>query len=211
MTETVDAMSFAHDERADLADLLTTLTPAQWDAPSLCTEWRIRDVVAHMFSYEELGVAGLVGRFIRGGVLPDRVNAVGVAAYADHSAEDLLALVKDHLQPRGLTAGFGGRIALTDGVIHHQDIRRPLGLPRDIPAERMLAVLEFARTAPTIRAAKRIRGLTLTANDLDWTTGTGPVVEGPAESLLMAIAGRRGTAQELSGPGQPTIADRIEA
>ena len=132
----VDAMSLARDERAELADLFTKLTPAQWIASSLCAGWRVPDVVAHMFSYEELGVGGLVGRFIRGGVLPDRVNAVGVSASAEHSTDDLLALVKGRLQPRGLTAGFGGRIALTDGVIHHQDIRRPLGLPRDIPAER---------------------------------------------------------------------------
>lgn len=209
MTAAVDAMSLARDERADLADLLTTLTPAQWDAPSLCAAWRVRDVVAHMFSYEELGIGGLIGRFVTGGVLPDRVNAVGVAAYADYSTDDLVALVKDHLHPRGLTAGFGGRIALTDGLIHHQDIRRPLSLPRDIPAERLSSVLQFARTAPTIGAAKRIRGLTLVASDLDWTAGNGPTVEGPAEALLMAIAGRHGTVQELSGPGQQTLADRI--
>ncbi len=99
MTTTVDAMALARDERADLADLLATLTPAQWDAPSLCSGWRVRDVVAHMFSYEELGGAGLVGRFIRGGLLPDRVNAVGVAHHSDHSTDDLLALVQDHLRP----------------------------------------------------------------------------------------------------------------
>jgi uncharacterized protein (TIGR03083 family) len=81
----MDAMGLARDERADLADLLTTLTPAQWNAPSLCTEWRERDVVAHMFSYEELGIGPLVGRFIKGGLLPNRVNAAGVAAYAQHS------------------------------------------------------------------------------------------------------------------------------
>lgn len=148
MTATVDAMGLARDERADLADFLATLSPDQWDAPSLCAGWRVRDVVAHMFSYEGLGPIGLVGRFLRGGVLPDRVNAAGVAALADHTPEQLLALVRHHQQPRGLTAGFGGRIALTDGVIHHQDIRRPLGLPRTIPAERMRTVLDFARTAP---------------------------------------------------------------
>lgn len=211
MSTAVDTMSLAHDERADLAALLATLTPAQWDTPSLCAGWRVRDVVAHMFSYEELGMSGLVGRFVRGGVNPDRVNAVGVAAYAEHSPDALVALVRDHLRPHGLTAGFGGRIALTDGVIHHQDIRRPLGLPRHIPTGRMLTVLSFARTAPTIRAAKRIRGLTLVATDLDWSAGKGPVVEGPAESLLMAMAGRRGTAQELTGPGQPTLAHRLGA
>ncbi len=211
MTAGVDAMSLAREERAELADLLATLTPAQWEAPSLCAGWRVRDVVAHMYSYEELGPVGLVGRFVRGGLRLDRVNAAGVAAYADRSPDELLALVRDHQQPCGLTAGFGGRIALTDGVIHHQDIRRPLGLPRDIPAERMRVVLEFARTAPTIGAAKRVRGLTLVATDLDWRAGSGPVVEGPAEPLLMAVAGRRGVAGDLTGPGLGTLAARIGA
>ncbi|MBW0088972.1 maleylpyruvate isomerase family mycothiol-dependent enzyme [Pseudonocardia sp. KRD-184] len=202
-------MRLAREERADLADLLASLTPAQWDAPSLCAGWRVRDVVAHMFSYEELSPVGLVMRFVRGGILPGRVNGAGVAAYAGHSPADLLALVRDHQQPRGLTAGFGGRIALTDGVIHHQDVRRPLGLPREIPADRLRVALDFARTAPTIGAAKRVRGLTLAATDLDWSAGTGPVVEGPAESLLMAIAGRRGAARELTGPGRPVLAARL--
>lgn len=209
MTAAVDTMSLARDERADLAEFLTTLTPAQWDGPTLCTGWRVRDVVAHMFSYEELGVGGLVGRFVRGGVLPDRVNAAGVAESGDRSVEDLKDLVAAHLRPRGLTAAFGGRIALTDGLIHHQDIRRPLGRPREIPSERVAAALDFARTAPPIRAARRIRGLTLAATDLDWTAGKGPRVEGPGEALLMAVAGRHGVVRELSGPGLPTLAGRI--
>ena len=75
----------------------------------------------------------------------------------------------------------------------------------------MLVVLEFARAAPTIGASKRVRGLTLVATDLDWRAGSEPVVEGPAESLLMAIAGRRGVAGELAGPGLETIAARLGA
>jgi uncharacterized protein (TIGR03083 family) len=202
-------MSLARAERADLADLLATLSPAQWEAPSLCAEWRVRDVVAHMFSYEELGIGSLIGRFVGAGVRSDRVNAVGVSAYADRSTDDLLALVKDHLQPRGLTAGFGGRIALTDGLIHHQDIRRPLGLSRDIPVDRMRCALSFARTALPIGAAKRARGLTLVATDLGWAAGKGPAVEGPGEALIMAIAGRHDAVEELSGPGLQTLTDRI--
>jgi uncharacterized protein (TIGR03083 family) len=164
-----------------------------------------------MFSYEELGVGGLIGRFLRGGLVPSGVNAVGVAAYAEYSTDDLVALAKDHLQPSGLTAGFGGRIALTDGLIHQQDIRRPLGIPRAIPADRLRSVLEFARTAPLIHAAGRIRGLTLIANDLDWTFGRGPALTGPSEALIMAMAGRRGIVHELSGPGRPILAGRIGA
>ena len=208
MTSAVDAMSLACAERAELADLLGTLTPDQWNAPSLCSGWRVRDVVAHMFSYEDLGVFGLVGRFLRGGLLPDRVNAFGVAVYAEHSTDELLARVSDHLQPRGLTTGFGGRIALTDAVIHQQDIRRPLGLPRDIPAERLVVTLDFGRTAPPIGAAKRIRGLRLIATDLDWASGDGPEVRGTGEALLMAMAGRHCVVDELSGPGVATLASR---
>ena len=83
VTSGPDTMRLARDERADLADFLATLTPEQWDAPTLCTLWRVRDVVAHMFSYEDLGLLALVrGRFATARFNADRVNAIGVAAYA---------------------------------------------------------------------------------------------------------------------------------
>jgi uncharacterized protein (TIGR03083 family) len=126
---------------------------------------------------------GFLRRFAAAGFNGDHSSARGVAAYADHSPQDLLARARDHLQPTGLTALFGGRIALTDGLIHHQDIRRALGILREVPAERVLAALRFAPGAPPIGAAKRLRGLSFAATDLAWTTGKGPVVEGPGEAV----------------------------
>lgn len=208
MTE-ADSMSLAQDERADLADLLAGLTREQWDAPTLCTGWRVRDVAAHIISYDGLGPVGLVGRFARGWFIPDQVNEVGVRDHAQLSPDELLAAFRDHLRPAGLTAGFGGRIGLVDGLIHHQDIRRSLGLPREVPRERLAAALPFARVAPPVRAFSRARGLRLVATDLHWTSGGGPVVEGPAEPLLMAIAGRRDAVDELEGPGKPTLVMRL--
>ena len=35
-------------ERERLADLFLDLSPEQWDTASLCTGWRVREVVAHM-------------------------------------------------------------------------------------------------------------------------------------------------------------------
>lgn len=207
----MDTMRLARDERADLADFLAGLTPQQWERPTLCTAWTVRDVVAHVISYDELSTRGLAARFARGWLLPDRINAVGVSAHAGHDPQELLALLKQHLEPRGLTAGFGGRIALVDGLIHHQDIRRPLAAPREIPADRLRAALDFARIVPLIRAYPRIRGLRLVATDLDWTSGRGPEVRGPGEALLMAMAGRPGAAAELTGAGQPTLAARTGA
>jgi len=209
VTAPADTKDLARQERADLADLLATLTPEQWDAPTLCTQWRVRDVAAHVFSYDVLSTGALIRRFLTGRLNGDRVNALGVAAYAGSSTDELLALAKQHLQPRGLPAGFGGRIALTDGLIHHQDVRRALGIPREIPANRLRCALQFAPTAPPIKAGKRIRGLRLASTDLGWTTGSGPVVEGPAEALLMALAGRPAALPELSGPGVQTLAMRM--
>jgi uncharacterized protein (TIGR03083 family) len=206
-----DPGRLARDERADLAELLAGLREEQWDAPTLCTKWRVRDVVAHIISFDDLGPLGLAGRFARGRFLPDQVNEVGVQRYTTLTPDELLAEFTNHLRPAGLTAGFGGRIGLVDGLIHHQDIRRSLGLPREVPSERLAAALPFARVAPPIRAFSRARGLRLVATDLGWTSGGGPVVEGPAEPLLMAIAGRSHALGELTGPGTPTLAARLGA
>jgi len=204
-----DPMRLAQDERADLAELLAGLTPEQWDAPTLCSTWRVRDVVAHIISFDDLGPLGLAVRFAQGGFVPGQVNEVGVQRYAALTPDELLTEFENRLRPAGLTAGFGGRIGLVDGLIHHQDIRRPLGLPRDVPADRLVEALPFGRTAPPIRAFWRARGVRLVATDLGWSAGRGPIVAGPAEPLLMAIAGRGHALDELTGPGQATLAARL--
>jgi uncharacterized protein (TIGR03083 family) len=91
----------ARDERAELVDLLATLTPEQWEAPTLCTEWWVRDVVAHIFSYHGLSPMGLVGRFLRSSLVPRRANAIGVAAYAGCSTDELIALPRTTCSPEG--------------------------------------------------------------------------------------------------------------
>jgi uncharacterized protein (TIGR03083 family) len=200
-------MSMARAERADLAQFLATLTPQQWDTPSLCTKWTVKDVVAHMISYEELGTVGLIKRFLKGRIL--RANEVGVDEFAPMSTQQLLEFLGNHLTPQGLTAGFGGMIALVDGTIHHQDIRRTLGQPRAIPADRLKRVLGLVPGNPRLGAGRRIRGLRLRATDIDWVHGGGPEVTGPGEALLMAMAGRPAALAELAGPGQPTLAARL--
>jgi uncharacterized protein (TIGR03083 family) len=204
---TASLMSMARDERADLAAFLATLTPQQWLTPSLCDRWTVKDVVAHVVSYEELSKWGVAKRLVRGAFVNS--NQIGVDEFAELTAEELMAFLNDHLVPRGLTAGFGGMIALIDGTVHHQDLRRPLGRPRTIPTERLLAVLQRVPSNPRLGAGRRIRGLRLRATDIDWTHGTGAEVTGTGEALLMAMTGRRIAVDELEGPGQPILAGRL--
>ncbi|ORB87152.1 DinB family protein [Mycobacterium kansasii] len=200
-------MDMARAERAELTKFLATLTPQQWATPSLCDGWSVKDVVAHMFSYEELNALGLLKRFVKGRVV--RANEVGVRELSALTPPELLEFAGRHLQPRGLTAGFGGMVALVDGMIHHQDIRRPLGLPRAIAPGRLVRVLQLVPKNPRLGARPRIKGLRLRATDVDWAHGSGPEVTGPGEALLMAMAGRPAAVADLDGPGQRTLAQRL--
>ncbi|MFC5949618.1 maleylpyruvate isomerase family mycothiol-dependent enzyme [Pseudonocardia lutea] len=205
-----DLTPLARAEREDLADLLESLAPEQWEAPTLCERWRVREVAAHVVSYDDLGRGGFLRALARARFSGERANDACLAPFAELDPEDLVAAVRARTTPAGLTAGFGGRVALVDWIIHQQDLRRPLGLPRTVPAERLRPALDFARFAPPIRAFPRIRGLRLVADDLDWAAGKGPEVRGPGEALLLAMAGRRGVTGELTGPGVPTLAARID-
>ena len=55
---------------------------------------------------------------------------------------------------------------------------------------------------------RRVAGLRFEATDLDWARGTGPVVAGPAEALMLAITGRSVALTDLDGPGVPILRSR---
>jgi uncharacterized protein (TIGR03083 family) len=205
----VTALDQAQQEREDFARFLDDLTPEQWSTPSLCAGWSVRDVVAHCVSFEGLSPRELAVRFLKGRLQTDRINGLAVADLADRTPAELVATLRNNARPTGLGAGFGGKVALTDNMIHQQDIRRPLGLARVIPSEPLRTALDFVRYAPTIRGAWRTRGLHLVATDLDWSHGRGPEVRGSGEALLMAMAGRPDAVHDLDGPGKDTLPARL--
>ncbi|OUS93088.1 maleylpyruvate isomerase family mycothiol-dependent enzyme [Rhodococcus sp. NCIMB 12038] len=99
-------MELAREEREEFAELLAGLSPHQWESPSLCERWRVRDVVAHVISYDELDFRSLAARFAKGWFLQDRVNELGVADLADRTPAQLLELMRIHAEPSGLPAGW---------------------------------------------------------------------------------------------------------
>ena len=87
-------------------------------------------------------------------------------------------------------------------LIHGQDICRPLGIERDLPEAHLVAVADFVKDDVHIFGAKkRIAGFKLTATDMDWSHGYGAEVTGPAEALVMMMAGRLVALDDLSGDG----------
>ena len=69
MTGTPDLPALTREHREGLVDTLEALTPDHWLAPSLCSEWRVVDVAAHLAWAPVLGAAagwrlGLVGPLV---------------------------------------------------------------------------------------------------------------------------------------------------
>ena len=52
------AVAMVCEERTSLANFVAGLSDQQWEAPSLPALWRVRDVVAHVLSYDDLSKPG---------------------------------------------------------------------------------------------------------------------------------------------------------
>lgn len=200
----------AQAERREFAELLTELSDHEWETPSLCAGWTVRDVVAHVLSYEDLTARAVVGRMARARLSLSGTNDASLDDYRDWEPAQLINRMRRCVDPHGLTTGFGCRVALLDAMAHQQDIRRPLGRPRIIPSARIVPALNFARIAPPIGAYRRILGLRFAATDIAWAAGRGAQVSGPAEAILMVTAGRAAALDDLSGPGVQKLRDRLD-
>lgn len=201
-----DAVWAAVDtERLALAELLETLSSHEWSVPSLCDGWQVRDVAAHL-ALAHMGPAQALRALARAGGSVDRMVRDTACRHAAAPPEQLVGEVRAMAGSRRLAPGITALEALTDVLVHGQDIAVPLGRPRSMP-------LDAAATAATrvwtcrwpvssaFHARSRLSGLRLVATDVDWSGGEGARVEGPVEALLLLMTGRAVALDRLSGPG----------
>jgi uncharacterized protein (TIGR03083 family) len=206
-----------HEEREDLLAFFRSLTPTQWETPSLCAGWRIKDVAVHLLIDEPVQS----GAAIR--VLPmvakqrfsvHRLNAWWIDQNRQRTTDSIVASFQHASMMREGLLGhiLGPAVALRALVIHHQDMRRPLHLNRIIPADRLLVVLDAVLTVKgtiSIGTRARARGLRLRATDVRWSHGKGPEVRGSGEAIVMALAGRGAALTDLEGDGKAILAARM--
>jgi uncharacterized protein (TIGR03083 family) len=209
-----DALRLA--ELASISEYLHELSDEQWDTPSLCDGWRVRDVVSHMCVGYTTPMPSMLAKVAkRGFSVPRASREESIAFGTAHSPQEILALL-DAIHTTNIRKGIAKVIkpseGLVDHVIHHQDIRRPLGRPRAVPEDRLRAALDvMPGLAGFVGAKARVAGLRLVATDLDWSHGSGPEVSGAGEALLLAASGRTVTLDELSGEGVAVLRQRLAA
>ncbi len=208
-----DALMWAEVE--ELGALLDDLRDEELDAPSLCEGWRVRDVYGHMGFGHTTPFVGLLGPMVRyKGNIPKASFDLSKAFASERSPAELRAFWRDEMVAKHPKKGIAKTIKSVDGFldhfIHQQDIRRPLGRPRQIAPDHLRAVLDVLPKvhSPMFSTRTPIEGLRLEATDLPWTLGDGPAVRGPGEALVMAAAGRSVALAELEGDGVDTLRSR---
>jgi uncharacterized protein (TIGR03083 family) len=187
------------EERADLADFLETLTADQWNTPSLCAGWTVRDVGVHL-TQSAARWPRMAWEVARSGF---RFNeAVARVAREDASTpEQLVATLRGMVGGRRRPPGTAVVDPLMDTLVHGQDIAIPLGIDRRIPLEPAIVAAErlWAMGFP-FHTRKRFHGVELVADDADFRVGSGERVSGSMSGILLAMAGRKAGLDGLSGP-----------
>lgn len=195
-------------ERHRLCDRLDELTPEQWDAASSCVGWRVRDVLGHLVSLQDLPTRRLVLGVFTMGQFHRRVDRFA-RDYGAREPAELLERCRRLAGGRAAPPVLGPIAPLTDIVVHGLDITRPLGLPPAASDEAVREVIEVcSRGLPTFVPRRLVRGLSFAATDLDWSAGSGPTVLGAWADLLSAMNGRTVEVSSLAGDGAAEFADR---
>jgi uncharacterized protein (TIGR03083 family) len=207
----VDIQPAIADERRRVADLVESLTPAQLETPSLCGDWTVKQVAGHLLAAIGKPATPVLPLVARSGFNIHKANSRLAVLTAERSPAELAQGLRDNAENpfRPPIVGYPGQ--LTDLQVHGQDMRRPLGLPHGLRPERLRMSLDFLVGGRAIGFApkRRLAGLRFEAADLEWSSGSGPLVAGPAEALMLAMTGRGVALTELDGPGVPILRNRL--
>lgn len=194
--ETDQLWQVVDHERESLADLLESLSPEEWETPTRCGDWRVRDVAAHLT---------IAARFTYGQVVREMTRARGnwnrmihdsAVREAGLPVAEITANLRSTIGSRRLAPTTSPREPLLDILVHGQDIALALGRTREMPPA---AARDAADRVWTMRFPPRpwpLPKARLVATDIEWTRGEGEEIRGPIAALLLLLTGRPEAARE---------------
>jgi uncharacterized protein (TIGR03083 family) len=195
--ETDERWQLVDAERASLAELLAGLSAAEWERPTRCGDWRVRDVAAHLTVAARMPYGTVVREFLRARGDVDRMIHDTAVKEARLPVEEIVGNLRETIGSRRLAPSTTRREPLIDILVHGQDIALALGRERAMPpaaardaAERVWTMRFPPRPWPLPRAR-------LVATDIEWARGEeGAEIRGPISALLLVLTGR---GEEVAG------------
>lgn len=196
-------------ERAALAEDLSTLGAEQWRHDTLCGQWDVEQVVAHLTAAASLNqwqwLRSMFGARFRPDVHNQRRLAEHRGATPAVTLDRFRTVIGSTTAPSGHTPAYLGEV-----LVHAQDIRWPLRLPGTPSVEALTLVADFfARRNFTVASRTHVAGLQLRADDGPFATGCGPLGTGSTLALVMSMAGRGAYLDQLDGAGVPMLRSRL--
>jgi uncharacterized protein (TIGR03083 family) len=205
-------------QRARTADLLETLAPQEWDHPSLCEGWTVRDVTAHL-AMQPVGLGAAVRGALRhpGGL--NRLIRETARSRAAQPTDRLVADIRAAVGSRRPNVGVTPLETVVDIVVHGQDIAVPLSRELAVPARTAATaatrVWSYRTTRRGRNKARVFRTLPcerykFTATDTSWSAGDGPEIHGPVLAILLVLTGRPAGLPHLTGAGAAALAGQLD-
>lgn len=180
------------DYRAERRAVLATMESLTQDelenGTTLCEGWAPRDVLGHL-----VGIDEMLGEYVKRAGMINKANAAVVERMRSLSTDELLAKARQWAEKPAWTSLAAAYVLHGDLAVHHQDVLRGLGRPRDVPPASARAILREG----TILGVKRLKDHKVVATDTGRSVGRGRVVRGTAEALGMWLCGRKGIDAEL--------------
>ena len=197
-------------DREAFADYLDTLSPEQWDERSLCADWTVKDVTAHLLVAPTMSKGQVFVAFLKAGFNLDKMSATLVDRMtATMTTEELVATTRATAGVRSAPPGLKPLGVFGEVLTHTTDVSLATGAPFELPVDHYVIGLDYFKDVkPVLGCRQRVAGLTLRTTDAEWTSGDGPLVEGPARLLLSAVTGRPAAFAGLTGDGVATMRAR---
>lgn len=191
------------EARRTLAAHLAEIDPADWDRPSLCGGWSVKDVAAHVLMHPSFRWGDFPGMLARnvGRGYNTMIDRETRRRSATMTREDILADFARFADSHHHVPTTTSIEPMLDLLVHTQDIVRPLGRSQEMPPVAAAVSADRALLLARLTGWQAARKLHLVATDIDWTHGKGPAIEGPMQELLMIATGRAPDPALVSGEG----------
>lgn len=200
MADDADLQPAVEAELSALADLLDPISDAQWDTPSLCEGWRVREVAAHLTMPACYSEDEFLARLRECGFDFPRLSNQVASRDAELPTAELVANLRAGVMRHWTPPDGGYHGALNHVVIHALDATVPLGVPHRVPEETVRVVLDdLTEGGGHAHFDVDIDGHRLHATDLDWSYGWGPELRGSGGDLALVLCGRTVPAGRLEG------------
>src|SRR5689334_6805646 len=130
-------------ERIVFAELVDGLDEAQLATPSLCGQWSVHEVAAHVLMPLVTSKVDIARAMLSAKGNFHRANAALARRTAQRPAAEIAAGLRTRSGSHFRPPLHPPVTPLTDLLVHGQDIRRPLGLAHRFEEHRLRAALDF--------------------------------------------------------------------